>query len=447
MNIKDFHHSIFVVILMLSFSCLLFLNSGLSYTFAQNENNTGRADTSSNTIGLLPPIMGVKIASPAANEQVSIGQNNDMKVIGTSTDSINTDCQVSVILNDVKPYQNVIPTGPNGENDYSTWSYSLTPEYNATIKEGTNKINSKLSCGNPSNNTNSSSDLATQYNVFFKASTSASKPTSNNNNTISSIPSVDKQPSSNLASVSSPVLASNGSNIAPLITPSHSSADINNNQNSKTTSSISSNTINQSSAPTPLSIKITSHTQNQTVPANKPLKIFGISSDNANSNCAVYADWNDLEPMQKANTSGASGANGVNDYSNWTFTYSSNYHLITEGANELTSKLDCGGSSIKYYTVNVTGISEPLQSPLLNNESNDSSSNNSQLPFSLPVGSANNDNDDNGNDRDSNDGSSDDTQELSDIDNGDDENQGKDKGQKKGLNGESKGKGPKGKNK
>jgi hypothetical protein len=29
---------------------------------------------------------------------------------------------------------------------------------------------------------------------------------------------------------------------------------------------------------------------------------------------------------------------------------------MTEGANELTSKLDCGTGHVKYYTVNVTGV-------------------------------------------------------------------------------------------
>jgi hypothetical protein len=102
-----------------------------------------------------------------------------------------------------------------------------------------------------------------------------------------------------------------------------------------------------------LFIKITSHTQNQTVQVNKPLKISGISSDNVNSNCTVYADWNDQKPLQRATPT---GSNGIDDYSNWTFTYTNNYHLITEGANELTSKLDCGTGQVKYYTVNVTGV-------------------------------------------------------------------------------------------
>jgi hypothetical protein len=124
--------------------------------------------------------------------------------------------------------------------------------------------------------------------------------------------------------------------------------------------------MNASIIPRPLSIKITSHTQNQTVPANRPLEISGISSDNVNSNCTVHADWNDQKPLQQVS---ATGPNGANDYSNWTFTYTNSYHTVTEGANELTSKLDCGSGQVKYYTVNVTGIKDQeqqLAGPLAN---------------------------------------------------------------------------------
>ena len=134
----------------------------------------------------------------------------------------------------------------------------------------------------------------------------------------------------------------------------------------------------------PLFIKITSHTQNQTVTANKPLKISGISSDNINSNCTVYTDWNDQKPIQQATPT---GPNGINDYSKWTFTYTSNYHLMTEGANELTSKLDCGAGQVKYYTVNLTGIynQQPqLVGTMADNNKTISSSINRESPSSLP---------------------------------------------------------------
>ena len=55
----------------------------------------------------------------------------------------------------------------------------------------------------------------------------------------------------------------------------------------------------------------------------------------------------------------ANGPAGPNDYSNWTFTYNESYHIITEGINELTSKITCydnpSNITSKYYSVNVTG--------------------------------------------------------------------------------------------
>jgi hypothetical protein len=104
-------------------------------------------------------------------------------------------------------------------------------------------------------------------------------------------------------------------------------------------------------------IKITSPTKGQEVPPGE-LTITGISSDDASSDCIVYTDWNDLKPMQKVTPTGSSG--GTDDYSSWTFTYSEDYHLITKGVNELTSKISCQNSPsnniTKSYSVNVTGV-------------------------------------------------------------------------------------------
>ena len=90
------------------------------------------------------------------------------------------------------------------------------------------------------------------------------------------------------------------------------------------------------------------------------LTIEGTSSDDAKSNCQVYADVNDMTPMQNAT---ASGQGGMNDYSNWTFTYTPEYQVITDGVNELTAKISCfDASSIpvsKYNSVNITGLPSP----------------------------------------------------------------------------------------
>src|SRR5919108_2771427 len=97
-------------------------------------------------------------------------------------------------------------------------------------------------------------------------------------------------------------------------------------------------------------VKITSPTIGQEVPVGE-LTISGISTDIATTDCTVYADINNLKPFQKAV---ATGPGGVNDYSNWTFTYTNNYHLITNGTNNLTSKLSCVNDSTSGTTANLT---------------------------------------------------------------------------------------------
>src|SRR5215208_2600613 len=107
-----------------------------------------------------------------------------------------------------------------------------------------------------------------------------------------------------------------------------------------------------------IGVKIISPITGQQVPVGE-LTISGTSTDNATSDCTVYADWNNLKPFQTAT---ATGPGGANDYSRWTFTYTNNYHLITNGTNNLTSKLSCVGDHsngagtanlTKSYSVNV----------------------------------------------------------------------------------------------
>jgi hypothetical protein len=60
---------------------------------------------------------------------------------------------VTIIVNNVKPYQNVQPTGIQGNNDYSTWQYTLSSNY-TSINEGNNKITSKIYCAADNGNGN-----------------------------------------------------------------------------------------------------------------------------------------------------------------------------------------------------------------------------------------------------------------------------------------------------
>ena len=100
--------------------------------------------------------LGIKIISPTHNQTVPVGSG--FKILGSSiaTDDVQN-CYVSIIVNNIKPYQNATASGPIGINDYSKWNFTLLPDKYNPIKEGQNKITSKLSCLNGNNNTNSNS--------------------------------------------------------------------------------------------------------------------------------------------------------------------------------------------------------------------------------------------------------------------------------------------------
>ena len=106
---------------------------------------------------------------------------------------------------------------------------------------------------------------------------------------------------------------------------------------------------------TGLSVNINTPFDSANVPSGD-LTIYGTSSDDDTKNCQVYADWNDLKPMQNVTPN---GPKGNADYSKWSYTYSGSYHNIVEGSNELTSKITCfdqgQNASSKFYSINVTG--------------------------------------------------------------------------------------------
>jgi hypothetical protein len=92
--------------------------------------------------------MAIKIVSPVKGQHIQTGTN--LTVTGTSSDNSSTNCQVSLLLNDLKPYQKTTPTGKSssGGDDYSSWRYVLNNSTYGSIKQGINKITSKMTCVN-----------------------------------------------------------------------------------------------------------------------------------------------------------------------------------------------------------------------------------------------------------------------------------------------------------
>jgi hypothetical protein len=179
--------SSYVFLVVMLCSSALFLPERVSHLYAQNTTSSQPP-----TVTPVQPLttLGVKITAPANDQQVSFQNSNNrsLQLTGTSTDTINTDCQVSVIANDIRPYQNTTATGSGGKSDYSTWTYSLTP---SLIKEGSNKITARVSCVNPyatSIASTASTTLVKHSSIFFTILSTPTIVAAANNSSTTAIP-------------------------------------------------------------------------------------------------------------------------------------------------------------------------------------------------------------------------------------------------------------------
>ena len=122
-------------------------NANIQVLAQQNttSTNTSVPITSSTASNITKLTGGVKIISPDKGDLIPLNSNNSLVIKGVSKDNATSDCDVSVIVNNVKPYQSVKPTGSQGANDYSNWQYTLSSNY-TNINEGSNKITSKILC-------------------------------------------------------------------------------------------------------------------------------------------------------------------------------------------------------------------------------------------------------------------------------------------------------------
>jgi hypothetical protein len=101
----------------------------------------------------------VTITYPDAKQEVPVG---NLTIYGTSSDDASRSCHILILLNDDKPYQSALATGPEGKDDYSRWTFTFDP-YSSLIKQGKNEIVSKIVCI-PQGVTNSNNNLPASYN-------------------------------------------------------------------------------------------------------------------------------------------------------------------------------------------------------------------------------------------------------------------------------------------
>ncbi|MPZ07781.1 MAG: hypothetical protein GEU26_15445 [Nitrososphaeraceae archaeon] len=134
LNVRIDRIQILIVIMML-YSLIDVTRYDISRTLSVYANQT-------------VPLPDVKITSHVQGQLVPTGT---LSITGVSTDNSSSICDVYIILNEIRPYQRVYPTGSDvtgNNNDYSTWNYTFTPEY-ATIQEGNNRMVSKITLITP----------------------------------------------------------------------------------------------------------------------------------------------------------------------------------------------------------------------------------------------------------------------------------------------------------
>src|ERR671931_2109276 len=187
-----------MVVLTLTFCVLLAsaTSSGLLMVFGQSNqtkapsssatNQTKSSSPSQSSAASTPRMTKVKITSPTKDQQVPVGK--DLTISGISIDNATSNCQVSIIVNKVRPYQPANPT--SGPNDYSKWNYVLTSKY-TTIKPGANRITAKYECANNLGlKSFSSVNVTGVQQVATTTSSSSSSSSSSTNQTKSSSPSL-----------------------------------------------------------------------------------------------------------------------------------------------------------------------------------------------------------------------------------------------------------------
>ena len=163
--------------------CILIIGIALVIIFVFPANHLSFSQNS--TVLSSPiPTETIKIVKPVTTQNVS--SQDELIISGQSSDNNLKNCSVTVIVNDVKPYQNAVAKGSGGATDFSEWEFVLHSNY-THINAGDNKITSKLLCASAS---------PRWYSVFVNG-----VPNSSNEDVFSPVQSEEQQntPATNLS--------------------------------------------------------------------------------------------------------------------------------------------------------------------------------------------------------------------------------------------------------
>ena len=163
--------------------CVLIIGIVLVIIFVFPTNHLSFSQNSTVPSSPIPTEI-IKIVKPVTTQNVS--SQDELIISGQSSDNNLKNCSVSVIVNDVKPYQNAVAKGSGGAADFSEWEFVLHNNY-THINAGENKITSKLFCESAS---------PRWYSVFVNG-----VPNSSNEDVFSPVQSEEQQniPTTNLS--------------------------------------------------------------------------------------------------------------------------------------------------------------------------------------------------------------------------------------------------------
>ncbi len=332
------------------------------------ENDTISTSQSTANVSVPQKLNGVRITSPMNGEHIFVngtnyfakyGENLVLKGFSIYEKNNSSSCVVSVIINNVRPYQLTNATGQAGDSDYSSWIYNFSSAY-LPLKEGSNKITSKLTC-QPGNINAYYSVNVTGLNLNDTFSTNTKKP----------IP-IESQFINGTKSTN----LNNNSIVTPdplgkfILPPTGDRGSIN---ATKSTNLNNNSIVTSYSVAKPTNVVIISPKNSERVNIDEPLLINGTSTYPDNWNCEVVVAegaYSDIIVPNSENQSDfkktiATGKNGTNDFSSWKISLDPSQHHSQIGPQSITAKLQCysPNSFVKTSKVDIIAESPKLSEP------------------------------------------------------------------------------------